>query len=107
MGEKTAKERRAARWRTKRYAMHELRDLLRDWARARRAAENTPYDARQHEPLRQDASAKCYQVIGAMHALYRIGALTEEQMRRIDALWTRIHGAKVARRPFVELRRAA
>lgn len=101
---RTARERRTARYRTKRYAMHEIRDLLRAHAkalRARKLSVNPDLDGTPYERASSHGAA-----LAAMHALYRCGVITEAQLDRASDRLGRLSSAKVTRRP-VALRSAA
>lgn len=100
---KTAAERRISRWGTKSYAMVEMRQLLRGYAKARRAwlFDSTRW-SKEHDWVFAHAMA-----LGARSALRAVGVLTDAQYAKVSARLERIAKAKVTRRPFADLRRAA
>jgi len=94
---------RRLKYGTKRYAVVELREHLRVYAKAKRKAAHKP------APLGgldfRDIEAHGM-FLGAWSALYATGALTRQQADRWMNRKKRVDGAKVTRRPF-ELRAAA
>jgi hypothetical protein len=84
---------------TKRYAMHEMRALMRAWAAAKRV--NTTSGRAEYQ-----RDVNFGQVIGARSALRAVGALTDAQYDSVSRRIKRMLSAQITRRPFA-LRRAA
>lgn len=94
--------RAAGTWGTKRHAVKLMRPLMREWAKAKRAA---MWDA--SSTALTDEYLKFGKVLGARTALFAVGALSDLQYARLAARTSLIIKAKVARRPLAELRCAA
>lgn len=98
---KTAEQRRAGWYGTKRYAVVVLRENVRAYAKLCRIARITQSDSVIRE--RSELNAR---FLGAWSALSAVGALPLEQLDRWMKRLQRIQHARISRRPF-ELRRAA
>lgn len=97
-------KRASARWGSPSYAMKELRTIMRQWAKARRAALTAPPST---WALEHDKNIAFGKVLGVSSALLAVGALSHAQYERCHRRMDRIISAKVARRPFSEWRSAA
>ena len=95
---------KAPRFGSKSYAVKALRDELRAYAKARRAYHiATPVPSR----LEHDSTSKHGMFLGALCALFACGVITQARYDRWMNRCQRVTGAKVTRRPFGDLRRAA
>lgn len=91
-----------ARYGTKTYAEKTLRRELREYAKAQRERAANPSETRRIREFEKHGM-----FLGAWSALCDVGALNDAQRARWMQRKKRVDSAKVTRRPFGELRRAA
>jgi hypothetical protein len=92
---------------TKSFAWKAVLRKLRDYAAAERHSSLLKFGEPGKWSAEHDEHTKHGGALGAISALHSTGLLTPSQYERAFALLKRINHAKVTRRPFVEMRRAA
>lgn len=105
MAKKTAKQQR--QYGTASYGPKILARKMRAYAAAERRYKLLSDAARTYSSASSDMHTKHGEALGAISALYSTGCITTAQYDQAFRWLTRINHAKVTRRPFVEVRRAA
>lgn len=101
------RKKKQRRYGTPSYGPKVLVQNMRAYAAAERQLKFVRYGEPGHIGKLEDMRTKHGEVLGAISALYSTGCITEVQYKRAFDRLTRINHAKVTRRPFGELRRAA